>query len=89
MADKLNEKELSTLQDQLQKLNDLKAKLGDATLQVSYLTDETKDVNDRFNTFYRRLAKKYNNGEAINIDVTTGDVTPIGEVEPNGNDSEE
>lgn len=73
MANKLNDKELKTLQSNVEKVNALNKQVLDysfAQFKACQLKDEAENT---LRKYYEKLSKKYNNGNPIELNIETGE----------------
>lgn len=76
---KLNEKELAKLNENVQRINDLNKQLLDysfAQFKAAQLKDEAEKTLGKY---YESLSEKYNDGNPINLNIETGEISPVEE----------
>ena len=73
----LNEKEKSALDKKIETINALNRQILDYT-KAQYKACELQDEAEKsLQAFYEKLSKKYNKGNAIQINIESGEVTPV------------
>ena len=75
-ATKLNKEELNSLQDHVQKLNQIHVELGRLENQKHKILHNMEDIDNNFNNLQKEFEEKYGK---VSINIENGELTEIPE----------